>query len=176
MTSLREFLDERERELLEQIAELDRHRAPKEAELAEIRRAKAAIGAGSGGGWFFDRNAYFDMPELPPHLAATSGGVEPILPMGDNAARAPSPYEKMTMKELVVKVLSEHFPQGATTRQMLDFFRDGWGRHIERQNLSPQLSRLFQERVIGRRDDHVWFLLEPQPAAVFAIEGQMKIG
>jgi hypothetical protein len=73
-------------------------------------------------------------------------------------------YEKLTMKQLVVKVLREHFPQGATTRQMVDFFRDAWGRNIERPNLSPQLSRLHQDGILGRGDNHRWFLLNKPEA------------
>jgi hypothetical protein len=72
------------------------------------------------------------------------------------------PYARMTMKELVRKVLSEHFHNGATTRQMLEFFRDAWGRDIERTNLSPQVSRLSQEGIIGRLDDGRWYLIEPK--------------
>jgi hypothetical protein len=42
--NLREFLEQREKELTEQIAELHGKVAPLEAELAELRRTKAAIG------------------------------------------------------------------------------------------------------------------------------------
>jgi hypothetical protein len=71
-----------------------------------------------------------------------------------------SPYTNLTMKQLVVKALTEHFQNGATSRQMLDFFRDAWGRIIERQNLSPQLTRLYQEGVIGRIPSiGGWFLI-----------------
>jgi len=40
------------------------------------------------------------------------------------------------------KALSEQFQHGATTKQLVNFFKDAWGRDIERTNLSPQLSRL----------------------------------
>jgi hypothetical protein len=95
-------------------------------------------------------------PELPPHLAASSGTTEPVV-VKDNTA---SPYADLTMKQLVVKALDEHFQHGATTRQLLDFFRDAWDRNIERTNLSPQLSRLYQELRIGRiRSTKGWFLI-----------------
>ena len=42
--NLREFLEQRERELLLEIGKLQKALAPKEAELAEVRRAKAALG------------------------------------------------------------------------------------------------------------------------------------
>ena len=43
---------------------------------------------------------------------------------------------------------------------MVDFFNDVWGRAIERTNLSPQISRLHQEGIIGRLDGtKAWYLL-----------------
>ena len=64
------------------------------------------------------------------------------------------------MKQLVEKVLREHFHNGATTRQMLEFFRDGWKRNIERANLSPQITRLVRDGVVKQRDDGRWFLVD----------------
>ena len=73
---------------------------------------------------------------------------------------APSPYANLTMKELVVKALREHFHQGATTRQLLEFFRDAWGREIERTSLSPQLTRLFAAGIISQfGEGKEWFLI-----------------
>ena len=37
------------------------------------------------------------------------------------------------------KALSEQFQHGATTKQLVNFFKDAWGRDIERTNLSPRL-------------------------------------
>jgi hypothetical protein len=165
--NLRDFLEQRERELSEQIAAHHAQLAPLEAELAEIRRAKGALGVSSGGmglgSYVIDsstisaHNVFRQgrmSDGLAAHLAATSGATEPPLPL-----RA-SPYGNLTMKELIVKVLREHFPNGATARQMLVFFRDAWSRSIERQNLSPQISRLFQEGTIGRiPSTKAWFLI-----------------
>ena len=65
------------------------------------------------------------------------------------------------MKQLVVKALEERFRLGATTRQLIEFFQDAWGRKIERTNLSPQLSRLYQDGEIGRiRSTRGWFLIQ----------------
>lgn len=69
-----------------------------------------------------------------------------------------SPYARMTMKDLVRKALGERFKDGATAAQLIEFFRNAWDRHIERANLSPQLSRLKQDREIDRRGN-VWFLV-----------------
>lgn len=66
-----------------------------------------------------------------------------------------SPYPALTMKEMVLKALLEHFPNGATCGQFIAFFRDAWSRDIARSSLSPQLSRL---RIEGKIQRHglVW--------------------
>ena len=93
--------------------------------------------------------------DFPAQLAASSGINEPPLPQ-----KVSSPYQGLTMKQLIVKVLEEHYPQGATTRKMLDFFRDAWNRDIQRENLSPQISRLYQEGIIGRVEGtREWYLI-----------------
>jgi hypothetical protein len=65
------------------------------------------------------------------------------------------------MKELIIKALSAHFREtGANTRQLIEFFHDGWRRQIERQNLSPQISRLYQDRAIGRvSSTRIWVIV-----------------
>jgi hypothetical protein len=148
--TLREFLEARERELVDEIGTLRGDLVPKEAELAEIRRAKVAIGM------------------LHRMIASSTMIMEIEAPNADQSgkqevsaieAESASPYAGLTMKQLVVKALMEHFHKGATTRQLLDFFRDAWNRDISRASLTPQLSRLFQDRIIDKTNDHYWFLL-----------------
>src|ERR1700733_11788348 len=151
MTNFREYLERRETELAQQLSDLYRQLGPLEAELAEIRRAKASIGmtnplmpggiglAGLGG------------------LGAT--GIGNFNPSASENPLLPSPYANLTMKQLVVKALSEHFYHGATTRQLLEFFRDAWGRDVNRLSLSPQLTRLVQDGVIAKSGDNDWVLI-----------------
>jgi hypothetical protein len=156
--NLRDFLEKRELELLERIATLRSELVPLEGELAEIRRAKTAVGS------IEDSSGSVPRTKLAEILASSwaPNQSDTPLPLRNSALleALASPYASLTMKELIVKALDEQFPSGATTRQMLDFFRDAWGRDIERQNLSPQLSRLFQEGVIGRIQSLPgWFLV-----------------
>ena len=172
--NLRDYLDSRERELVNSIKECHDKLAPLERELAEIRRAKGAIGGGMRNQHVVGALTISGM--LAPHdqdrkrepervggigmrsLVSGFGHTDSLIdesPLAQYQA-----YQKLTMKELVVKVLSEHFHQGATTREMLDFFRDAWGRQIERTNLSPQISRLYQEGIIGRETGlKRWYLV-----------------
>ena len=65
--------------------------------------------------------------------------------------------QKMTFKQLVVKALSEHFENGATANELLDFFKSNWCREIMRTSLSPQLSRLKNDNLIELHGK-VWHL------------------
>jgi hypothetical protein len=63
----------------------------------------------------------------------------------------------MTIKQLVIHALKDRFKDGATGKQLVDFFKTAWGREIARESLSPQLSRLRVEKKIDRRG-RIWFL------------------
>ena len=76
---------------------------------------------------------------------------------GAPATNAPSGVAFMTIKQLVLSALREHFSNGATGTQLVDFFKTSWGREIARESLSPQLSRLRKDKMIERRG-RVWLL------------------
>jgi hypothetical protein len=80
-------------------------------------------------------------------------------PFSGHGVVSPSPYEHLTMKQLITKALMEHFLSGATAKQLREFFRDAWARNIDRASLSPQLSRLRSDKIIDR-DGNVWFLIK----------------
>jgi hypothetical protein len=152
--SLSDFLTRRERELQTRINGLYGQLRPLEAELADVRKAKSAVS---------DRSA----PKLP------LGGDESTL-LGtvivDTAKRTVTvehntPYARMTMKQLVELALREHFPNGATANQLIDFFHNAWGRpDVVRSSLSPQLSRLKSEGRVDLKNGSVWVLLENKEA------------
>jgi hypothetical protein len=200
---LREYLDRRETELQISINALHDQLRPQESELAEIRRAKGALGIPilhlvvSHSGASLEIVRAPDRPPLdseqealqvdaivtvPPVTltasAVTAGSPQissPNLVQNNSEAAAAattdmmvsrdtplslrmSAYQHLTMKQLVMKALNEHFQKGATARQLREFFRDAWGRPIKRANLSPQLSRLLKEGIIGM-DNGVWSLM-----------------
>jgi hypothetical protein len=166
--TVHEFLDRREAELSEEIASLHGQIAPKEAELAQVRRAKGALGIP------ILRRVHVDWPvnigtaNPAPSPPATPESVPDPASWDNNSEQVAAQvvfqrhasqsvaattaaqgfldticrYEHLTMKQLVLRALFQHFPEGATSRQLREFFRDGWGRDIERENLSPQMSRL----------------------------------
>jgi hypothetical protein len=128
--SLWETLDQDESETLAKLRELDRQRDPLLAHLADIRTAKAAL--------------------RPNEL--------PLLKLAD-AATAQF-YEALTLKQLAIRALRDHFADGATTHQLLVHFERAYGRRVERPSLSPQLSRLKDDREIVL-DGRLWKLAEP---------------
>jgi hypothetical protein len=158
MPSVREMLDEHEKIIVAKLKALREQITPLEQELLDVRMAKGAL----------QRDA---AAAREPQLALAKPGMlvvadaiskstaAPVIPTTD-ATR--SPYFRFTYKELVLKALMEHFPNGATANQMLDLFANVWGRgDIMRTSLSPQLSRLKDENRIFR-EGHVWHLRRPR--------------
>lgn len=139
MPTVRETLDSIEQELLGKIEKLRGELVPLEGELADVRRAKAALTKSEGA----------------PRSASFSTSIAPVTLTAVGAVA----YQSLTMKELTLKALKEQFPQGAKAGQLLEHFRNAWGRgDIVRSSLSPQLSRLQMERKIHRTKGNVWVL------------------
>jgi hypothetical protein len=166
--STRDLLDRRERELMEKASSLRDQLEPIEKDLADVRRAKAALGMKSAG--------YSPLSELLGRrrsrlreVTATEADVAKVL-ASQTLAGGYNPFERMTIKGLIVKALDEHYRDAAATAQeLLDFFRDAWGQEIDRASLSPQLSRLQEEGAIARFGGNKWMLV---PEAI--TEDQLK--
>lgn len=136
--SVRQLLDDAEADILMRMNPVRKELSALERELADVRTAKNALGPETGRPQMRLLNG--DPVRLPPRFYG-GGEVREV--------EAPSPYAKLTMKQLVRKALDEHFTNGATANELLDFFRNAWGRHdVVRTSLSPQLSRLKREKVI----------------------------
>jgi hypothetical protein len=141
--NVRELLDEHIAQIMAQLDPAREHVVLLERELAEARRAKAAITSPASSSLIDDANvsrllnAHEFRVRVRDRVFHYGGG-----PTGD--IRPPqSPYSRLTMKQLVRKALSEHFINGATANELLDHFHDVYGRSdIVRTSLSPQLSRL----------------------------------
>ena len=142
--ALRQLLDEYERDILMRINPVRKELAILERSLAEVRKARNAIetttSAAVAGAQFEAR--VLEKLRRPIFYGGGEAVAEP-----DHAPT--SPYAKLTMKQLVRKALDEHFENGATANELMDFFKNAWGRNdIVRSSLSPQLSRLKREGVV----------------------------
>jgi len=132
-------LAQRESEVLSLLEEGEKALAPLRLELADIRRMKALRA----------------MPV-----------VEVVRQAGDRPA---SQFPHLTIKQLVLKALAQHCPNGATANELLAVIDLAYNRDLTRTSLSPQLSRLKEEGKI-RVEKRRWFLDDPQGSLVERME------
>ncbi|MES1180005.1 MAG: hypothetical protein ABUL43_02295 [Hyphomicrobium sp.] len=131
--SLRNYLSQRLHDLLNERAGFLAKVSEIDVDLAEVRRALAAL----------------DAPNMPGLLRIAAG-------ISDAEGE---PYSEWTLKQLAVRALQDHFPYGATANQLLAVFRIAYGREIARESLSPQLSRLKDDNII-KLDGKLWKLTD----------------
>lgn len=138
MNKLRDILDQHIKSIMVELDPARAHVTALERELADAKKALSAITNPARA-----EVAIATIEHLRPRVFYGGGGeVRDLTPRE-------SPYARLTMKQLIRKALDEHFENGATAIEMLDFFADAWGRNdIVRTSLSPQLSRLKREGVI----------------------------
>ena len=158
--SLREIVTRKEQELHQKLAALQREIDIVRFELEEVERVKAALTPE----WVREgvpepslELAYALMPGaklLPAHLAQLYSQSDDNPPMSGTLAL----FANLTIKDLILRALAQHFPSGATASELIDFIANGYGRLIERQSFSPQLSRLKDEGMIVPRDGAKWLL------------------
>lgn len=129
------LLQWRKRELTAQIAAIKGQLAPKEAELVQIEKALTIL-------------------EPPPDYVSPEAALKSFLDNTSGAAdakRSIDPkYANMTIKELVIQALIDHFPKGGTMMEIRDFIRLGYGRTIEPSSLRPQMHRLKAAGILGQ--------------------------
>jgi hypothetical protein len=165
--NVRDLLDRRERELLQQIqllqdevAALRNDITPKEIELIEVRRAKAALG--------MDRPSWFPWANVDPRHSE-------IQPVNADAVRENS-YRAFAMalrethprelkiKELLVLAFIEHFQQhGATPADLRMQIQTSYGREIDPGSIRPNLARLREDGIVMRAIPPKW-ILRPEAA------------
>lgn len=155
MAHVREMLEAHEEQLEKRLKELRAQIIPLERELADVKRARAALSSGG---------LAVEQPQLTFNREPKADSHEEMWRRNiilHRHSMPKSPYDNLTIKELVKKALEEQFDQGATASELLQFFKDVWGRSdIPRTSLSPQLSRLRQAgqiRLVGER----WMLPPP---------------
>lgn len=160
--TLTSFLSSREAKLLRQIKDLRNTLAPLERELDDVRKAKSLI---------FERGDAFRGVQVIYKFPDDTVHVIPRV----KVSKTSSPSD-MTLKQMVVLALREQFPNGATAKELLQFFKNAWGRDVQRPSLSPQLSRLKEDRIIDRKGK-VWSLVAPRndEAPTEQTEGASKV-
>jgi hypothetical protein len=160
--TLYQYLERRERELSHQIAALKGEIGTREHELAHVRSAKRQIGQLGT-----DDKARFGVPgSLAALGAATTRLSDLAKPVGISLSALGEQMSEggrkiaealqagaigigpfpLTIKQLIMRALLDHFRQGgATVTELRQFILDAHGRDIDRTSLSPQLTRLRNE-------------------------------
>jgi hypothetical protein len=152
--ALRDFLEKREPQLVSQIEKLRAELAPLETELAEVRRTKATLGMSQSRGVLTA-----GIPSFPRVLSTTTLDYPGKNTLAGEAFKLAT-FGTLTIKQLIIRALFDHFKEGADANQLREFIRDAWGRDIERSSLSPQLSRLKDQRWIELLENSAWKLTE----------------
>ena len=168
-----QFLYRRHRELLAQISALKGQLEPKEAELMQIAQTLKMLG----------------LLEPPPNPTNYTDAFRPFLAAGnyleqhaasdqmmrENLAKLDeikvgyAQYLKMTIKELVIQALLDHFPEGATITLIREFIREGYGRAIEQSSLRPQMHRLKADGVLIFRPENETWNLDQRKRGLYAM-------
>ena len=141
-----QFLGRRERELIAQIAALRGQLGPLEAELVQVQKMRSFLPGGANN----------SLTSGLADLVRPFAGIANQLGLTGNAAfdlgLIPQPpnarYVAMTIKELTIQALLDHFPKGGTAAEIRDFIRDAYGRVIEPSSLRPQMHRLKADAVL----------------------------
>jgi hypothetical protein len=131
-----QFLARRERELMNRVAALRGQLNPLEAELGDVQRMRALMAEKTDKNLDAAKRAMMaGMPERTTNADIYTSSINPLKDLVN-------PYAGKTIKELVVQSLLDAFPKGATTMEMRDFFRSGYGRTVDPSSLRTQLHRM----------------------------------
>lgn len=140
-----EFLERRERELTHELAGLRGEVDVREKELAHVRSARRQIdllGANDA--------ADFGKPKQISIEGVSAKGIagEIKASVGHEIKKADAQYDHLTIKELILKAMDDHFHNGATAIELREFIKNAYGRDIDRASLTPQMSRLRDEGIL----------------------------
>jgi hypothetical protein len=137
-----QFLDRRERELTAQISALNGQLAPKEAELLQIKRVRAALNLVTDLSKSMSSEA-----EPTANQQTASFNYEAALTRVIGGRSMPG-YQAMTIKELLIQALLDHFPLGGTAAAIREFIKDAYGKGIEPNSMRTQMHRLKVDKIL----------------------------
>lgn len=182
-----QFLHRRRNSLVAQIAALKGQIGPKEAELAQIDQMLGLLPEPATTQLAAYLETVYPSQENADLAAsvdrAKAAMVEYITPIGQaaevarvailNALHPPDNpidrYSRMTIKELVIQALIDHFPEGARTQQIRTFIKEGYGREIEQSSLRPQLHRLKADHILYFRPENEVWNIDPRKRGLYSI-------
>lgn len=173
------FLQRRRRELEAQISALKGQLVPKQDELAQIDKMLTAAGPPPAVAPALPQRN--DNAAVQFDYAAAAQSLQPFLESAIPSAEAMekmrgaleawessqtkailrsmtdpiSRFTAMTIKELVVQAIIDHFPNGGKISDIREFIRNGYGREIDQASLRPQMHRLKADGVLIQEGE-IW--------------------
>jgi len=91
-------------------------------------------------------------------IAAARAAIKGLVDDDFDALLRDDPHERLTYEQLAVKVLTEHFPNGATTAEMVATIGTHYGRLIATTSFSPALTRMAKRHRL-LKNGKVWLLV-----------------
>jgi hypothetical protein len=162
--NLRSFLERRERELMNSIASVKADLASKEVELVEVRRAMGAIGVTDQR----SSNAIAEITRSAEEVETQYAAYRVLGLTLRNCA-----VESLKIKELIAKVLLDHFPTGATPADIGAHIQIMHRRKIDPGSIRPNLARLKNDRILMRDVGTRWMLVpQARTALKFHYKGE----
>jgi hypothetical protein len=162
--TLHSFLARRERELAAQISalrgqaeEIQRQIATKTNEQSDIAGVKAGLRL---------RGSKSDLDIVGRAFESFVGRQATTDAM---PAKVAERFAAMTIKELVIQALLDHFPNGGTAAEIRDFIRDAYARVIPPSSLRPQMSRLKADGVLGQEPSTDVWNLQDDKRVIYAM-------
>jgi DNA-binding transcriptional ArsR family regulator len=130
-----EYLAMREKELERQLSEIrGSHIAPREAELAQVKKMRALLADAVAAG-------LIDL--------ASNTNLEPPMPATST---------DLTIKQMTLCALRDHFTEGASPTELRDYMKSAYAKDIDRNSISPQLTRLREEGMVDMLSSGKWKL------------------
>lgn len=150
--NVRDLLDRRECELMQQIqllqtelAALRNDLAPKEVELIEVRRAKASLGMTASFPWIAS------LPHRPDNQPDNSAAEREKTYRSLAETIRNTPPDTLKIKDLLVLAFIEHFQQhGASPADLKAQIQSSYGRDIDPGSVRPNLARLREDGIVTR--------------------------
>jgi DNA-binding transcriptional ArsR family regulator len=152
---LADYLEIRERELESQVSNVRGQLAPLEAELAQVRKIRSLIADARAAGLDdLASDALLPDPPAQSPLEQVAQAIQPAVSQLLAAAQA----ETLTIKEMILRALRDHFENGASPTELRDYMRAAFGKEVDRNSISPQLARLREEGMVDMLNDGKWKL------------------
>ena len=160
---LADYLEIRERELESQISNVRGHLASLETELAQVRKIRSLIADARAAG-FIDLASDAVLPDPPAQssLEQVAQAFQPAVSQllaAQQLAFAES--EPLTIKEMILRALRDHFEKGASPSELRDYMRAAFGKEVDRNSISPQLARLREDGMVDMLNDGKWKRCSP---------------